>query len=43
MEILQEILVFITVIAAIVFLAKKYFFKKKATDKSCGQGSCGCH
>jgi len=43
MEIIQEILVFISVLGALAFLAKKYFFKKKATEKSCGQGSCGCH
>ncbi|MDC9722060.1 MAG: FeoB-associated Cys-rich membrane protein [Urechidicola sp.] len=42
MEILQEILVFVTLAFAIGFLIKKYFFKKKTT-KSCGKDSCGCH
>lgn len=38
---IQEILVWITFIAAIGFLVKKFFFKKK-TKKACGQNDCGC-
>jgi hypothetical protein len=46
MELIQEILVFISLALAITFLVKKYFFKKakSSTDsKSCGEDSCGCH
>jgi flagellar biogenesis protein FliO len=37
----QDILVALTFIAAIAFLIKKFFFKKK-TKKACGQTDCGC-
>jgi hypothetical protein len=37
----QEIIAFITLGIAIAFLIKKYFFKKKKSDKDCG-GDCGC-
>ena len=39
----QEILVYITVLLAVAFLVKKYFFKPKKDAKSCGKGDCGCH
>jgi hypothetical protein len=39
---IQEILSYITLGIAVAFLVKKFFFKKKKTDKSCGE-DCGCH
>lgn len=42
MDTLQEILVYVAVLLAVIFLIKKFFFKKK-TAKSCGEDSCGCH
>jgi hypothetical protein len=38
---IQEILVYLTLAIAVVFLVKKFFFKKKKTDKNCGD-DCGC-
>jgi flagellar biogenesis protein FliO len=38
----QEILAFITLVIAVAFLVKKFFFKKKKTDKNCGE-DCNCH
>lgn len=38
----QEILTYITLGIAILFLFKKFFLKKKKTDKNCGE-SCNCH
>ncbi|QBN19369.1 FeoB-associated Cys-rich membrane protein [Flavobacterium nackdongense] len=38
----QEILTYITLGIAISFLAKKFFFKKKKTNKNCGE-DCNCH
>ena len=38
----QEVLVWITFLAAISFLLKKFFFKKKKNTKICGQDECGC-
>jgi hypothetical protein len=43
MEYLQEILAFTTLILAIGFLARKFFFKKKKSAKNCGSDDCGCH
>lgn len=43
MENTQEILVYITVLLAVGFLVKKYFFKTKKNTNSCGKGDCGCH
>ena len=43
MENIQEILVYITVLIAVGFLVKKYFFKNKKTTKSCGEDDCGGH
>ncbi|WP_348798180.1 FeoB-associated Cys-rich membrane protein [Flavobacterium adhaerens] len=37
----QEIVAFGILIIAVVFLVRKYFFKKKS-DKNCGNGDCGC-
>jgi hypothetical protein len=38
----QEIIAFITLGIALAFLFKKFFFKKKKSDKDCGGGDCGC-
>jgi membrane protein implicated in regulation of membrane protease activity len=38
---IQKILAFVTLTVAIVFLFRKFFFKKKKTDKNCGD-DCGC-
>lgn len=41
---LQEILAFLSLGIALAFLIKKFFFKKKKSDKNCGGDSdCGCH
>lgn len=40
---LQEIIAFIILAVAVGFLIKKYFFKKKKSDKNCGSDDCGCH
>lgn len=41
---LQDILAYITLGIAVVFLFKKFFFKKrtKKSDKNCGD-DCNCH
>lgn len=39
----QEIIAFLTLGIAVVFLIKKFFLKKKKKDKNCGGGDCGCH
>lgn len=39
---IQEMLAFGILILAIAFLVQKYFWKKKS-DKSCGNGDCGCN
>ncbi len=42
-DILQNILVFSAVIAAIGFLVKSFFFKKVKSEKACGTDkNCGC-
>lgn len=38
---IQEILAFGILIIAVLFLIKKYFWKKKK-DTNCGNGDCGC-
>jgi hypothetical protein len=38
----QEILSFIALGIALGFLCKKFFFKKKKSDKNCGD-DCNCH
>jgi hypothetical protein len=40
--IIQNIFVFTAVLAAVSFLIKKFFWKKKA-KKACGTDDCGCH
>ena len=39
---IQEILSYLTLGIAIVFLVRKFFFKKKKNDKNCGE-DCNCH
>lgn len=39
----QEIIAFITLGIAIIYLIKKFFLKKKKKDKNCGGDDCGCH
>jgi hypothetical protein len=39
---IQEILAFLALGIALTFLIKKFFFKKKKSDKDCGSGDCGC-
>lgn len=49
MELLQSILVYITLTIAVGYLVKKYilpkslFSTKKGNNKACGDGDCGCH
>jgi membrane protein implicated in regulation of membrane protease activity len=39
----QEIIAFLVLGIAVVYLFKKFFFKKnKKKDKNCGGGDCGC-
>ncbi|MDI5897995.1 FeoB-associated Cys-rich membrane protein [Flavobacterium yafengii] len=41
---IQEILAFTALGIALAFLIKKFFFKKKKSDKNCGSGDdCGCN
>jgi len=43
-ELVQNILVFITLGIAVVFLIRKFVIPAKAkSSKSCGQDDCGCH
>jgi len=44
-DIIQNILVITALGLAVLFLVRKFFWKKtvKATDKSCGTNDCGCH
>lgn len=39
---IQEILMYVALGIAVVFLIKKFFFKKKKSDKNCGE-NCGCN
>lgn len=39
---LQEILVYVAVAIALVFLYQKFFGKKKP-KKNCGDNDCGCN
>ncbi|XDU95200.1 FeoB-associated Cys-rich membrane protein [Flavobacterium sp. WC2429] len=40
----QQIIAFTALGIALVFLIKKFFLKKKKSDKNCGDGTdCGCH
>ncbi|MGL2962749.1 FeoB-associated Cys-rich membrane protein [Flavobacterium sp. RSB2_4_14] len=38
----QEILVYVLVIVALGFLARKFIWKPKS-KKNCGKDDCGCH
>ena len=38
---IQDILVYTTLVIAVGFLIKKFFFKKKASVKNCGE-NCDC-
>lgn len=41
---IQEIIAFTALAIAIAFLIRKFFFKKKKSDKNCGSdGDCGCN
>ena len=41
---LQNILVYLTLLAAVVYLIKKFFLKKKKGPSSaCGETDCKCH
>ncbi len=39
----QEIIVYVLVAGAAVFLIKKFLFKKKKKSGDCGSDDCGCH
>jgi len=39
---IQPILMGFAVAAALVFLIRKFFWKKKS-KKNCGEDDCGCH
>lgn len=49
MELLQQILVYITLALASAYIVKKFFLPKslfatkKVKTKACGQDDCGCH
>ncbi len=49
MDILQQILVYITLAIAIGYIAVKFFIpksiwsSKKNSSKGCGDNDCGCH
>lgn len=38
----QQILTYVFLVAALVFLYQKFFGKKKP-KKNCGNDDCGCH
>lgn len=38
----QEIIAFLALAIAVVFLIRKFFWKKKS-KKNCGDDDCGCH
>ncbi len=44
-SLIQNILVFTALSFAVLFLVRKYFWKKasKASERSCGTDDCGCH
>jgi len=49
MDILQHILVYITLAISVGYVATKFFIpksiwsSKKSSSKTCGQNDCGCH
>lgn len=38
----QEIIAYSILAIAVIFLIRKFFWKKKKSDKNCGN-DCGCH
>lgn len=40
---IQEIIAFGLLFIAIAFLVQKFFWKKKAKKKNCGDSDCGCN
>lgn len=46
---LQQVLVYITLVIAVGYIALKFFIpksiwsSKKSSSKACGQKDCGCH
>lgn len=43
-EIIQNLLAFAAIVLSLVFLFKKFFWKKTESKKACGSGDgCGCH
>ena len=41
--IIQNILAFSAIGFALLYLAKKFVWKKAKTKKTCGTDDCGCH
>lgn len=39
---IQQIIAYTILAAAVFFLARKFFFKPKKNNKDCGNGNCGC-
>jgi hypothetical protein len=39
---IQDFLTYLTLGIAVAFLVKKFFYKKKKTNKNCGD-DCNCH
>ncbi|RVT79831.1 FeoB-associated Cys-rich membrane protein [Flavobacterium sufflavum] len=39
----QQIIAFLALGIAVIYLFKKFVLKKKKKDKDCGGGDCGCH
>ena len=39
---IQKLLVVVTLLLALGYLATKYVLPKKKKDKDCGNGNCGC-
>lgn len=41
---IQNIIIYVIVGLAVLFLIRKFFWKKNSSKKSCGtDGDCGCH
>jgi len=40
---LQNILVYLALLTALIYLVKKYFFKKKNRSSSGCESDCNCH
>ncbi|AZQ43329.1 FeoB-associated Cys-rich membrane protein [Nonlabens ponticola] len=43
MQIIQYLLVIITVLAALGWLLRKQLFPSRHDNSNCGDGDCGCH